>query len=82
MALLMPLMFAPEHRIPAMQKTHPRAASPTQGFPPIPAPHPAYAEITRLLHTVSDARRKVRNAEVLRGRSLVVDLTILVIPAS
>ena len=33
MALLMPLMFVPKkHRIPAMQKTHLRQASPDPGF--------------------------------------------------
>jgi hypothetical protein len=51
-----------------MQKTHLHEVPETQGIPPPPAPRPAYAKITRLLH-----RRRVSNqtngAEVFLSQS-------------
>jgi hypothetical protein len=51
----------------SMQKTHLRQTSRTHRIPPLPAPHPVYAEITCLLHTVG--AMPVGGKSVLRTRS-------------
>jgi len=51
----------------SMQKTHLRQTSRTHRIPPLPAPHPVYAEITCLLHTVR--AMPVGGKSVIRTRS-------------